>query len=155
MQIDESKFGKRKYHRGHRVDGVWVFGGYEEGSGKVFMVPVAKRSAAYLLPIIRHFIAPGTTIISDCWRAYACLADEGYQHLTVNHSINFRDPETGAHTNAIESSWNAAKQVVARQHRTPKAAAGQLARYLFDKKCRATGLRARTNRLTACLVFFK
>ena len=27
VQIDESKFGKRKYHRGHRVDGQWVFGG--------------------------------------------------------------------------------------------------------------------------------
>ncbi|ORY93715.1 hypothetical protein BCR43DRAFT_409515, partial [Syncephalastrum racemosum] len=26
VQIDESKFGKRKYNRGHRVDGVWVLG---------------------------------------------------------------------------------------------------------------------------------
>lgn len=27
VQIDESKFGRRKYYRGHRVEGVWVFGG--------------------------------------------------------------------------------------------------------------------------------
>ena len=27
--FEESKFGKRKYHRGKRVDGVWVFGGIE------------------------------------------------------------------------------------------------------------------------------
>ncbi|KAG1035692.1 hypothetical protein G6F43_013187 [Rhizopus delemar] len=26
IQIDESKFGKRKNHRGHRVEGIWVFG---------------------------------------------------------------------------------------------------------------------------------
>lgn len=26
VQIDESKFGKRKYHRGHHVEGQWVFG---------------------------------------------------------------------------------------------------------------------------------
>ncbi|KAG1135447.1 hypothetical protein G6F37_013960 [Rhizopus arrhizus] len=26
VQIDESKLGKRKYHRGHRVEGVWVLG---------------------------------------------------------------------------------------------------------------------------------
>ena len=25
VQIDESKFGKRKYHRGHKVEGQWVF----------------------------------------------------------------------------------------------------------------------------------
>ena len=24
VEIDESKFGKRKYHRGHHVDGSWV-----------------------------------------------------------------------------------------------------------------------------------
>jgi len=24
VEIDESKFGKRKYSRGHKVDGVWV-----------------------------------------------------------------------------------------------------------------------------------
>jgi hypothetical protein len=29
VELDESKFGKRKYNRGHRVDGVWVFGGVE------------------------------------------------------------------------------------------------------------------------------
>jgi hypothetical protein len=29
IEIDESKLGKRKYHRGHRVDGIWVLGGIE------------------------------------------------------------------------------------------------------------------------------
>lgn len=34
VEIDESKFGKRKYHRGKGVDGVWVFGGIERESKK-------------------------------------------------------------------------------------------------------------------------
>lgn len=37
VEIDESKFGKRKYHRGKRVDGVWVFGGIERESKKCFL----------------------------------------------------------------------------------------------------------------------
>ena len=34
--------------------------------------------------------------MSDMWKAYDCLQDEGYNHLTVNHSLNFIDPDTGA-----------------------------------------------------------
>ena len=37
VQIDESKIGKRKYHRGHVVEGQWVFGGIEEDSRKCFI----------------------------------------------------------------------------------------------------------------------
>ncbi|KAK9731904.1 hypothetical protein QE152_g13295 [Popillia japonica] len=40
VEIDESKFGRRKYHKGHRIEGQWVFGGFERGTGRVFMVPV-------------------------------------------------------------------------------------------------------------------
>ncbi|KCZ79723.1 hypothetical protein H312_02894 [Anncaliia algerae PRA339] len=29
VELGESKFGKRKYNRGHRVEGAWVFGGVE------------------------------------------------------------------------------------------------------------------------------
>lgn len=43
VEIDESKFGKRKYHKGKRVEGQWVFGGYERTSGRVFMVSVEDR----------------------------------------------------------------------------------------------------------------
>ena len=30
VEIDDSKFGKCKYYRGHRVEGQWVFGGHEK-----------------------------------------------------------------------------------------------------------------------------
>ena len=46
---DESKFGRRKYHRGHPVKGQWVFGGVERESGKTFLVPVQDRTADTLL----------------------------------------------------------------------------------------------------------
>lgn len=83
VEIDESKFGRRKYHRGHRVEGQWVFGGYERDTGRVFMVPVEDRGSKTLLDIIKHWIEPGTTIISDYWKAYDCLGQEGFEHLKV------------------------------------------------------------------------
>ena len=43
VQIDESKFGKRKYHRGHHVEGQWVFGGIQSDSRKCFLITVEKR----------------------------------------------------------------------------------------------------------------
>ena len=70
VEIDESKFGKRKYNRGRSVDGHWVFGGIERGTSKSFMVIVPDRTKDTLLPIVRQYIRAGTTIISDQWRSY-------------------------------------------------------------------------------------
>ena len=96
--MDESKFGKRKYNRGKRVEGVWVFGGIERDSNppKCFFETVEDRYAATLIPIIKRWILPGTTISSDCWKAYSSLQQEGHIHATINHSIQFVS-ETGTH----------------------------------------------------------
>ena len=37
VEVDESKFGKRKYNRGRKVDGCWVFGGIEGVGKKCFL----------------------------------------------------------------------------------------------------------------------
>ena len=45
VEIEESKLGKRKYHKGRRKDGVWVFGGIERDSNNCFLTTVEDRSA--------------------------------------------------------------------------------------------------------------
>jgi hypothetical protein len=87
-----------------------------------------------LLQIIQHWIKPGTTIVSDFWKAYNCLSREGYDHLRVNHSLHFKDPETGAHSNSIESS-RAAKVITSSSSRRKAHIPGNLARYMFNKRC--------------------
>ena len=62
------KFSKRKYHRGHHVEGQWVFSGYERGTGRTFVVPVEDRATDTL--IIKKWIQPGTIFYSDCWGVY-------------------------------------------------------------------------------------
>ena len=44
VEIDESKFGKRKYHRGHHVEGQWMFGSIENDSRRSFLIAVEKET---------------------------------------------------------------------------------------------------------------
>jgi len=61
VEIDESKFGKRKYHRGHHVEGAWVIGGVERAvERRVFAEIVEKRDAATLVDVVRRRVAPGS-----------------------------------------------------------------------------------------------
>lgn len=133
VEIDEAKFGKRKYHRGRLIEGQWVLGGVERGSNKCFYVAVPARDAKTLIEVIVRWILPGTTIMSDCWKAYSKLGEESFTHLTVNHSLNFVDPETGAHTQNIERSWRDARGLIPRFGRSHDNFEGYLAEFLFKR----------------------
>ncbi|KAK7789573.1 hypothetical protein R5R35_007507 [Gryllus longicercus] len=135
VEIYESKFGKRKYNRGKRVEGKWVFGGVERGSSRCFFKVVECRSKDILLDIIKNYIKPKSILISDCWKAYDCLKDEGFTHLKVNHSITFKDPESGAHTNSIEGTWSAIKRSFPR-HKVNNALIYYLCEYVWRRQFR-------------------
>lgn len=48
--------------------------------------------------------------MSDYRKGYISLNDNPhYINLTVNHSINFVDPEASAHKQTIESTWRNSK----------------------------------------------
>jgi ISXO2-like transposase domain len=111
VEIDESKFGKRKYHRGHHVEGAWVIGGVERAvERRVFAEIVEKRDAATLVDVVRRRVAPGSIVHSDLWKAYKAIPSAAHlEHRTVNHSRHFVDPDTGVHTNTIEGTWHGMK----------------------------------------------
>ena len=111
-----------------------MFGGIERGTGKSFFVPVDTHDADTLLRIIRKRIEPGTTIVSNCWKAYRSLGEAGFEHLTVNHSIEFVDARTGTHTNTIECQWREVRCRVPRFGVRKKHFEGYLAEYLFKAK---------------------
>lgn len=120
VQIDETKLGKRKYNRGHRVEGVWILVGVElTEARRVFLRRVQNRTAATLEAIIRDHVAPGSIVQTDMWRGYLGLeANLGLVHQTVNHSICFADPVTGVNTNTVEGTNNALKIQIRPRNRT-------------------------------------
>ena len=137
VEIDESKFAKRKYNVGHRVQGGWVFGGREkDAKTQVFMEAVPDRKAETLLAIIQKWIAPGSIIWSDCWKSYDRIPQllEGYSHATVNHSKNFVDPDTGTCTNRIESDWRHAKGEFPRFGTRPEMYSSYLGVFMWKRK---------------------
>jgi transposase-like protein len=119
VEIDETKLGKRKYHRGHRVDGVWIIGGVERTQERrIFLSIVEDRSAGSLLDVISNRVLPGSIIYTDLWKGYGGLERMGFQHMTVNHSKTFVDPETGVCTNTIEGTWAGLKMSISPRART-------------------------------------
>jgi ISXO2-like transposase domain len=113
VEIDESKFGKNKYHRGSYREGWWVFGAVERREDptkgqKMILYMVADRTAETLESIIKSHVLQGSKIYSDCWAGYKGLSDLGYLHQTVNHSKRFKEAD-GTCTNRIEGAWKHAK----------------------------------------------
>ena len=102
----------------------------ERASGRALTFRVPDRTRETLVTrLVQEFIQPGTVILSDKFSPYFNLNDISYTHLMVNHSENFVDPYTGAHTNTIEGLWNAVKKKLKRMCGTFKH---QLPSYLDE-----------------------
>ena len=82
---------------------------------------------------IENYVEPGSTITSDLWSAYKVLDKHpSNRNQTVNHSENFVDPTTDAHTNSIESMWRDANSKNKNMHRTNRDMIDSyLAEFLF------------------------
>jgi transposase-like protein len=136
VEVDEAKFGKRKFNRGKRVDGVWIFGLVERGSNstRCCVIPVVNRDEETLLSKIKLFVKPGTTIYSDCWKSYSGLAALGYTHMTVNHSKGFKNKETGVDTNTIEGLWNTLRRSLPKYGTTKDMYASYMIEFMYRRR---------------------
>jgi hypothetical protein len=85
---------------------------------KVFLRVLENRNADTLSAIIQQHVAPGSVIITDCWRGYRPLSSLGFSHMTVNHSETFVDHDTGACTNMVEGTNCAIKSAIPVRNRT-------------------------------------
>jgi transposase-like protein len=137
VELDESKFGKRKYNRGHRVEGVWVLGGVERTvERQIFVEIVADRSAQTLLEVIARHVKPGSIIHTDLWKGYSEIESVlGNEHRTVNHSIQYVASDD-THTNTIEGTWNGLKMKIAVRNRNKNDMNDCLLEFIWRRKHR-------------------
>ncbi|KAJ4450842.1 hypothetical protein ANN_02273 [Periplaneta americana] len=117
VEIDESRIATRKYKHVRLLPNeekqIWVFKGIDRETKDCFITRVNKRDKSTLLPIILHFILPGTRIIHDGWKSYSALEEEGYIHDIANHKIEFIRPDDAEiHT---ERLWKSLKTAVGRE----------------------------------------
>ncbi|BHF76153.1 hypothetical protein SprV_0501925100 [Sparganum proliferum] len=89
VQVDESLISRRRRQ-------LWLV--------------VNDRSWPALRAVIKKWVAKGSIIVTDEWKAYKRLPSEGYEHFTVNHTKHLKDPTTGKHTNTIETYWKRLKR---------------------------------------------
>ncbi|KAG0426564.1 hypothetical protein DMUE_5961 [Dictyocoela muelleri] len=77
---------------------------------KVYADIVKRRDDESLIPIISSVVRPVSIITTDEWRAYNNFMNiNDYYHRRVCHKYNFVDPETGNHTQHVESFNNKLK----------------------------------------------
>lgn len=141
VQIDESLFGKRKYHRGRRVDHNWILGGICTETDEIFLsfIPDNKKTSDQLIPMIENNVRPGTTIVTDEWRSYRRLTSLGWTHYRVNHSKFFVHPRTRRHTQRIESLWSAVKRSFNSRGPKHKNLMLKFGEYLWRRSLRRAG----------------
>ena len=75
-----------------------------------------RRRRVDLLPLIQKWVAPGSTIVTDEWRAYDCLTREGFDHENVCHKREWVS-KRGFHTQGVERSWLGPKATIVKRGR--------------------------------------
>ncbi len=141
VEVDEAMIGHRKHNTGRLVQGTWVLGIVDVHTSELRVIPCPnnRRDAKTLLTLIDENVLPGTTVMADCWKSCNGLTAKGFQHLTVNHSSHFVDPETWANTQKIESSRRALKKRICRGGVPKETLGNHICEYLWQRDVNRRG----------------
>lgn len=109
VQVDEVLLRYITNPGGGANDAVILLGLASEG--KVLSAIIPDRRAATLIPRITAHVVPGTTVITDMLSGYGTLAQFGYDHVQIDHSVAFHDFR-GNTTNGIEAYWSTVRRML-------------------------------------------
>ncbi len=111
VEMDETGIGGTTQRKGQpKKDKTTVFGMVERG-GRVKAVVAADRKKDTLMPIIRQYVLPESTVFTDDFSSYVDLAHDknDYRHHRINHSAGVY-VMGDVHTQTIEGFWSLIKR---------------------------------------------
>lgn len=108
VQVDEVYLRYLASTDGGRRHAAVVFGLATEG--KVLSAIVPDRRSHTLIPQIVARVRPGSKVVSDMLSGYRKLAEYGFEHVQVNHSVAFHDFR-GHTNNDIEAYWSSLRRM--------------------------------------------
>jgi transposase-like protein len=118
VEIDETYVGgkahnmhqdKRAKLGGRGTAGKTAVFGAVERSGKVVAIAVPNTDSNTLLPHVKKYVMPASTIYTDEMAAYQTLPQNGYNHRRINHTAKVY-VSGDVHTNTIEGFWSLLKR---------------------------------------------
>jgi transposase-like protein len=117
VEVDETYIGgkarnmhaaeRRKISPGRGTENKTAVVGMVERGGKVRAHVVDNVRRSTLQSYVRDAVEPGSAVYTDALASYTGL-ERDYNHLTVNHAIQYVDGQV--HTNFIENFWSLLKR---------------------------------------------
>ena len=109
VHIDEVHLRYIATPSGEPNDAVIVLGLASEG--RVLSAIVPDRRSETLIPHILARVMPGSRVVTDMLSGYRKLADHGFDHIQINHSVAFHDFQ-GHSNNEIEAYWSTVRRML-------------------------------------------
>ena len=117
VEVEEFHMTIRKFYRSrvlrNEMKQIWVFGGIERGTNRFFLLQVLSKDRETMMNLIKRFILPETLVVSDGWKVYSELQQEGYDQALSDHSIKF----LGTEESTEERLWELLKRSVKKKGR--------------------------------------
>ncbi len=110
VEVDETYIGgRRRFGTRQEAARNWsqykqVVAGHAQRGGKVRAVHLSDGTARRLVPLVRQYILPASTVYTDELPAYAHLKKAGYDHKRVHHAAKVY-VSGDVHTNTIDGFW--------------------------------------------------